>query len=169
MAAQDICKCTAASRLYNAGYARSCLVRSYQAEMIGQYLDDVVAEPLDLVRDHHAYMWEEFADERRTPLDQCQQPRRHVERTPRGRRGSSVAVGPRRLETAPRELYAIVFALGQLTTFDPDSSRERPRRLRLALAGLRSAAAERLLRLPKISGAGPPKTGMGCRARRRAL
>ena len=33
------------------------LVRSYQAEMIGQYLDDVVAEPLDLVRDHHAYMW----------------------------------------------------------------------------------------------------------------
>ena len=45
------------------------LVRSYQAEMIGQYLDDVVAEPLDLVRDHHAYMWEEFADQARTPLD----------------------------------------------------------------------------------------------------
>ena len=45
------------------------VVRSYQAEMIGQYLDDVVAEPLDLVRDHHAYMWEEFADQARTPLD----------------------------------------------------------------------------------------------------
>ena len=45
------------------------LVRSYQAQLIGQYLDDVVAEPLDLVRDHHAYMWEEFADQARTPLD----------------------------------------------------------------------------------------------------
>ena len=45
------------------------LVRSYQAEMIGQYLDDVVAEPLDLVRDHHAYLWQEFIDEQRTPID----------------------------------------------------------------------------------------------------
>ena len=45
------------------------LVRSYQADMIGQYLDDVVAEPLDLVRDHHAYLWQEFIDEQRTPLD----------------------------------------------------------------------------------------------------
>ena len=45
------------------------LVRSHQAQLIGQYLDDVVAEPLDLVRDHHAYMWEEFADQARTPLD----------------------------------------------------------------------------------------------------
>ena len=45
------------------------VVRSHQADMIGQYLDDVVAEPLDLVRDHHAYMWEEFADQARTPLD----------------------------------------------------------------------------------------------------
>ena len=45
------------------------VVRSYQAEMIGQYLDDVVAEPLDLVRDHHAYLWQEFIDEQRTPLD----------------------------------------------------------------------------------------------------
>ena len=45
------------------------LVRSFQAEMIGQYLDDVVAEPLDLVRDHHAYLWQEFIDEQRTPLD----------------------------------------------------------------------------------------------------
>ena len=45
------------------------LVRSYQAEMIGQYLDDFVAEPLDLVRDHHAYLWQEYIDEQRTPLD----------------------------------------------------------------------------------------------------
>ena len=45
------------------------LVRSHQAQLIGQYLDDVVAEPLDLVRDHHAYMWEEFADQARTPID----------------------------------------------------------------------------------------------------
>ena len=45
------------------------LVLSNQAQLIGQYLDDVVAEPLDLVRDHHAYMWEEFADQARTPLD----------------------------------------------------------------------------------------------------
>ena len=45
------------------------LVRSFQAEMIGQYLEDVVAEPLDLVRDHHAYLWQEFIDEQRTPLD----------------------------------------------------------------------------------------------------
>ena len=45
------------------------LVHSFQAEMIGQYLDDVVAEPLDLVRDHHAYLWQEFIDEQRTPLD----------------------------------------------------------------------------------------------------
>ena len=45
------------------------LVRSYQAEMIGQYLDDAVAEPLELVRDHHAYLWQEFIDEQRTPLD----------------------------------------------------------------------------------------------------
>ena len=45
------------------------LVRSYQAEMIGQYLDDAVAEPLDLVRDHHAYLWQEFIDEQRTPID----------------------------------------------------------------------------------------------------
>ena len=45
------------------------LVRSFQAEMIGQYLDDAVAEPLDLVRDHHAYLWQEFIDEQRTPLD----------------------------------------------------------------------------------------------------
>ena len=45
------------------------LVRSYQAQLIGQYLDDVVAEPLDLVRDHHAYLWQEFIDEQRTPID----------------------------------------------------------------------------------------------------
>ena len=45
------------------------LVLSNQAQLIGQYLDDVVAEPLDLVRDHHVYMWEEFADQARTPLD----------------------------------------------------------------------------------------------------
>ena len=45
------------------------VVRSYQAEMIGQYLDDVVAEPLDLVRDHHAFLWEEITDQSRTPLD----------------------------------------------------------------------------------------------------
>ena len=44
-------------------------VRSTHAQLIGQYLEDVVAEPLDLVRDHHAYMWEEFADQARTPLD----------------------------------------------------------------------------------------------------
>ena len=45
------------------------VVRDHQAQLIGQYLEDVVAEPLDLVRDHHAYMWEEFADQARTPLD----------------------------------------------------------------------------------------------------
>ena len=45
------------------------VVRDHQAQLIGQYLEDVVAEPLDLVRDHHAYLWQEFIDEQRTPLD----------------------------------------------------------------------------------------------------
>ena len=45
------------------------VVRSFQAEMIGQSLDDAVAEPLDLVRDHHAFLWEEITDQSRTPLD----------------------------------------------------------------------------------------------------
>ena len=45
------------------------VVRDHQAQLIGQYLEDVVAEPLDLVRDHHAYLWQEFIDEQRTPID----------------------------------------------------------------------------------------------------
>ena len=30
---------------------------------------DMLEAPLDLVRDHHAYLWQEFIDEQRTPLD----------------------------------------------------------------------------------------------------
>ena len=36
------------------------LVRSFQAEMIGQYLEDVVAEPLDLVSSFHEGVSREF-------------------------------------------------------------------------------------------------------------
>ena len=76
------------------------LVRSYQAEMIGQYLDDVVAEPAHLVRDHHAYMWEEFADQARTPLDLVSSFHEGLSREhARLNRRSSAAVGPRHLTT----------------------------------------------------------------------
>ena len=64
------------------------VVRSYQAEMIGQYLDDVVAEPLDLVRDHHAYLWQEFIDEQRTPLDLVSSCLLYTSPSPRDKRQS---------------------------------------------------------------------------------
>lgn len=45
------------------------LVHSHQAQLIGQYLEDAVSEPLDLVREHHNSLWEEFVDSSKTPID----------------------------------------------------------------------------------------------------